>query len=397
MVRKYLWKIGIYLLLVGVVNSLTGCGYFQAVDVFQLVPEEKEIYTFYGEGREKSYLNDKLVQDIIFKEWKGTGKKYHSEADIEVDKNFYEQYFGEAPAEELIDGNIVRMNQRDTYNENEFIIHEPYKNQYSIKNTSLVDDVNPSVLIGINRALSAGGLKDYAMLVITNLAKEYDLKIKDNVKINGRQTQHITAISKELGEKEIQEIWIDQNTWLIVKERVQQGNYSVEFEYVDFRINPRIDEDMFEVEIPTNANVEYLHHNLERTNEEVTLEQAVKRLGIPIFYLEENQDISLISVRYIETMNTLDRRVDLTYRIRGDKEIIVQNSPSSVFYEKLDLGYEKIIIQGKEAMYCEIGSMKLIEFVDNNVICDLYVKNSEISRQELIELANQLILKNKND
>lgn len=383
----------IYLLLGGMMGSLTGCSYFRSVDVFQSLSEEKEIYTFYGEGREKSYLDNKLVQVIVFKEWKGTGKKYHSKADIEVDKDFYEQYLGEAAEEELIEGNIVRIDEEDTYNEDKFIVYEPYKNQYSIKNTSLVDEVNPSILLGINRALSVGGLKDYATSVITGLAKEYDLAIEDNVKINGRQTQHITAVSKELGEKEIQEIWIDQNTWLILKERVQQGNYTVEFEYVDFIMNPRIDEEIFEVEIPTHASVVYLDNNLEKTNEEVTLEEAVKRLGVPIFYLEEKQGINLTSAKYIETISNLCERVDLTYRTRDGKEVIVQNSPSSVFYEKLDLGYEKIMIQDKEAVYREIGSMKLIEFVDKDVICDLYVKNSEISRQELIELASKLILK----
>ncbi len=300
MVRKHLWEIGIYLLLGGMMSSLTGCSYIKSADVFQALSEEQEIYTFYGEGRQRTYLDNKLVQDIDFKEWKGTGKKYHSKADIEIDRDFYEEYFGEAPAKELIEGNIVRINEEDTYNENEFIVYEPYKNQYSVKDISLVDDVNPSILLGINGALNAGGLKGYATSVITTLAKEYNLTIEDNVRINGRQTQHIMAVSKELGENEIQEIWIDQNTWLIVKESIKQGNYSVEFEYVNFSLNPIINEDIFEVEIPANAEVVYLDNNLEKINEEVTLEEAVIRLGIPIFYLEENQEINLISIRYIE-------------------------------------------------------------------------------------------------
>ena len=158
-------------------------------------------------------------------------------------------------------------------------------------------------------------------------------------------------------------------------------------------MNPKIDEEIFEVEIPTHASVVYLDNNLEKTNEEVTLEEAVKRLGVPIFYLEEKQGINLTSAKYIETISNLCERVDLTYRTRDGKEVIVQNSPSSVFYEKLDLGYEEIMIQDKEAIYREIGSMKLIEFVDKDVICDLYVKNSEMGRQELIELASKLILK----
>lgn len=393
MLKKYLWRIGVYLILGGIVSSLVGCNYFEAVDVFEPLSEEDEIYTFYGEGRQRVYLDGKLVQDTEFKEWKGTGKKYHSEADVELDKEFFEQCYGEAPANELLEGNIVRINEEDTYNEEQLIVYEPYKDQYSIKTTSLADEVNPSVLLGINRALSAGGLKDYATTVINTLAKDYDLTIEDNVRINGRQTQHITAISKELGEKEVQEIWIDQNTWLILRERIQQGNYSYEFEYTGFKFNPRVDEDIFKVEIPHDANVVYLDNNLEKINEEVTLEEAVKRLGIPIFHLEEREGISLVSAKYIETISAIYGRVDLTYKTEEGKEVIVQNSPSSVLYEELDLGYEKIVVQGQEAIYREIGSMKFIEFSYEDTICDIYIKNSQMSKNELIMLANRLILK----
>lgn len=393
MLKKYLWRIGVCLILGGIVSSVVGCNYFEVVHVFEPLSEEDEIYTFYGEGRQRVYLDGKLVQDTEFKEWKGTGKKYHSEADVELDKDFFEQCYGEAPSDELLEGDIVRINEEDTYNDEQLIVYEPYKNQYSIKTTSLVDEVNPSVLLGINRALSTGGLKDYATTVINTLAKDYNLTIEDNVRINGRQTQHITAISKELGEKEVQEIWIDQNTWLISRERIQQGNYSCEFEYLDFEFNPRVDEDIFKVEIPHDANVVYLDNNLEKINEEVTLEEAVKRLGIPIFHLEEKEGISLVSAKYIETISAIYGRVDLTYKTEEGKEVIVQNSPSSVLYEELDLGYEKIVVQGQEAIYREIGSMKFIEFSDEDTICDIYIKNSQMSKKELIQLANRLVLK----
>lgn len=393
MLKKYLWRIGVCLILGGIGINLVGCNYFKSVNVFESLSGEDEIYTFYGQGRERIYLDGKLVQDTKFKEWKGTGKKYHSEAEMELDKDFFKQCYGEAPADELLEGDIVRINERDTYNEEKLIVYEPYKKQYSIKTTSLADEVNPSVLLGINRALNAGGLKDYATKVINNLAKDYNLTIEDNVKINGRKTQHITAKSKELGEKEIQELWIDQNTWLILREYIQQGNYSCEFEYIDFKFNPRVDEDIFKVKIPSDANVVYLDNNLEKINEEMTLEEAVKHLGVPIFYLEEKEGVSLISVKYIETISAIYGRVDLTYKVEEGKEVIVQNSPSSLFYEKLDLGYEKIVVQGKQAIYREIGSIKFIEFINKDTICDIYIKNSQMDKKKLIKLANELVLK----
>lgn len=393
MVTGDLKRIRLGLILVALIVSVTGYSYIKSIDTLQLLSEEDEIYTFYGEGRWKCYLDGKLIQDSDFKEWKGKGKNYHSEADTKIDKDFYEQYYDISAPEALIYNNVIRLREEDTYNEDQMIIYLPHKNEYSIKTNSLVDEVNPGILIGINTALNAGGLKDYATVTINRLAKEYDLTIEDNVRVNGILTQHIIATSKNKQIDEVQEIWIDQTTWLIVKERFKNGNYMEEFEYIKFQLNPKVDEDIFNIEIPEDAKVNYIDNNFAKVNEEITIDEAIEKLQRPIFYLEEKEGVKLESSRYMLSIDGEHEQVELTYKLSDQREVIIRCSPSFSAYEQVEWGYEKIVVQGKQAVYKEIETIKLIEFMKNNTICNIYVKNSDMSRRELITIANHLLMK----
>ena len=118
-------------------------------------------------------------------------KNYHIKSNTKIDKELYKESYGMAAPEELIYDNVVRLGEEDTYNENQMIVYLPHKNEYSIKENLLVDEVNPKILLGINAVLNAGRPKDYATRRIHKLAKEYDLVIEDNIKVNGILTQHI--------------------------------------------------------------------------------------------------------------------------------------------------------------------------------------------------------------
>lgn len=389
---KDLKRIGLGTIVLILIAGLTGCSYLKSIDILQTLSEE-EIHTFYGEGRWRSYLNNELIHDVDFKEWKGTGKNYHIKSNTKIDKELYKESYGMAAPEELIYDNVVRLGEEDTYNENQMIVYLPHKNEYSIKENLLVDEVNPKILLGINAVLNAGGPKDYATRRIHKLAKEYDLVIEDNIKVNGILTQHIIGTSKNAQIDEIQEIWIDQTTWLIIKEYYRSGNYVEEYEYTKFQLNSKIDESLFDVEIPDDAKVSYIDKQFAKVNEEITLDEAARKLQRPIFYLEEKEGIVLESSLYIEELGDEYGRVELIYKLPDKREVIIQCSPSSPLYEQVEWGYEKITVQGEQAIYQEEETIKIIEFIRYNTVCDIYVKNSDMNKEELIEIANRLLIK----
>lgn len=368
----------------------TGCGYFISPTVMEVLNRNEQVETFYGEGIEKSYVNGELVQELVFKEWKGKNEKYHSKAQVRTEKNFFEQLSDEEITDEMLEDGFVIQTEEDTFNDTQLIAYLPYKNQYCIKDMSLAAEVTDNVRTGISKVLEEGSLKDYVMNLINTYEEEYALTIENDVRINNYLTQHITAVPKDKNKDEQYEFWVDQNSWLIVRQVERQGDLIIKSEYTKFELNPKIDESLFEVSIPEDAEIEYINDNLEKKNEKVTISEAIRCLDSPIFCLEGQSGVRLIEVHYIEAIDERYGRVELTYMTDSGDEFIIRNSPSSKLYEKLELGYEKINVRGIKGSYIETGGIKVIEFIDQNIICDVYIKNSEMSKEELIELANRL-------
>ena len=390
MQERYQRHIIIVILAMSTIIHTTGCGYFISPTVMEVLNRNEQVETFYGEGIEKSYVNGELVQELVFKEWKGKNEKYHSKAQVRTEKNFFEQLSDEEITDEMLEDGFVIQTEEDTFNDTQLIAYLPYKNQYCIKDMSLAAEVTDNVRTGISKVLEEGSLKDYVMNLINTYEEEYALTIENDVRINNYLTQHITAVPKDKNKDEQYEFWVDQNSWLIVRQVERQGDLIIKSEYTKFELNPKIDESLFEVSIPEDAEIEYINDNLEKKNEKVTISEAIRCLDSPIFCLEGQSGVRLIEVHYIEAIDERYGRVELTYMTDSGDEFIIRNSPSSKLYEKLELGYEKINVRGIKGSYIETGGIKVIEFIDQNIICDVYIKNSEMSKEELIELANRL-------
>lgn len=393
MLKKYPGWIILGMMIIGIAFQATGCGYFTSPTAIEALTKEDQVDTFYGEGKGNIYIDNKLVQKYDFREWKGQDKDYFVRADIRTEEEFFKQYYGEEEiTPSMRDGDWILMREEDTFNDSELVVYVAHKNQYSIKSMSLADEVTGNIRTGINSVLENGSLKNYVMEIITQLEGEYNFSIEDDVRVNGYLTQHIVATSKDETKSDRYEFWVDQNTWLVVKSVQTLGNYTYEEEYNKFELNPKVDDSLFIVNIPEDADIQYLDNNLEKTNQEVTLDEAVKKLGTPVFYLQD-EGFELIGSHYIESINEQYGRVELTYHTEDGSEFIVKSSPSSIVYEKLQLGYEKVMVGEIEASYIETGSAKYIEFIEDGTICDVYIKNSELSKEELIEIANRLSIK----
>lgn len=373
-----------------IIFQATGCSYFTSPMAIEALTKDVQVDTFYGEGKGMTCINGEPIQEYDFVEWKGYNKDYCIEAEIRTKKEYFEECYDQEITGEMLDGDIVITSEKDIYNDSEIIIYEPYINQYSIKSVSFVDEVSEKDNSkNMNDILQDGSLKSYVMDMITKLEADYNLSIENDVKINGYLTQHIKAEAKEKDKKSQYDFWVDQNTWMVVKEREILGNYIIQTEYTKFELNPKVDSNLFKVDIPKDASVQYLDNNLEKTNEEVTLDEAVRKLKSPVFYLDD-QSIQSMGIHYIESIDDQYGRVEITYHTQDGNEFIVRSSPSSIIYEKLNLGYEQIDLGDIKANYIETGSSKYIEFIKDGTICDVYIKNSELTKEQLIDLANKL-------
>ncbi len=369
-----------------ILSLLTGCGNWAVDDVMETFIETDELVTsFYGEGISSQYLDDELLFEYNFKEWKGEGQDYR----IEFKAYISDKYKKELNSE-LAKGDYEATEEIDVYHDNQIIAYVPDTDIYHIKPISLADEVDPAILDGINRVIYYGGPKEYALKTISDISKTHEVFIEDNKNLNGYTTQHLIAKPKAGNEaKGYVELWIDQDSWMIVKEKYVIGNLTNISEYQYFEINKKVDPNKFIMEIPQDAKVVRLSENLEKVKKEVSLEEAVQLLQVPVMHLEENNFTKLKSANYIEVSNELYAKIELIYLVEG-KEVLVESRPASSLQESLDFGYEKVRINDVEGIYVEKGAMKIIEFVKGKTLCDIYVKNSSLTKEELIYWAKKL-------
>ncbi len=387
--RRWNRKIAV-LMVCGLLITTSGCSLLSSEGIVEaMVQEDLEVNTFYGEAYIRQYYDEELLYTLSYKEWKGSENKYRAEY-----KTVVTDSYKAAVDNGLMKGDIESEEEIDITNGDQLIAYVPAKETYYIKPISLADEVAPAIVQGINQVLRAGSLKEYALELIDEVSKSHDVTIKDNVKCGNYTTQHIVAVPKEgkVGEATI-EAWIDQNSWMVVKTKSSAGKLITEQEYKTFTINPTIDEEKFIMVIPEGAKVVKLDENLDIVNEQVSLEEAVSKLKVPIFYIGDEKLATMKEARYIETSNQLYARVEITYVTPEGKEFIVQNMPSNKFQENLDLGLEKVKLNNIEGIYVEQAPMKIIEFNKEGTLCDIYIKNSEMSKEELVELAKALEIK----
>ena len=392
MKARYDRAMGAIIAMIYMLFQATGCSYITSSASIEALTEETQVETFYGEGKLSIYIDDEIVQKAEVQEWKGKNKKYHSKNQIATKQEFFKEYYNEEILENMIKGDWVMMWEEDTINDDQLVIYLPHKEQYSIKNLSLADEVKNNVRTGADKMLETGSFKDYVMQRIDEYEQDYILTIKNDVRVNNYLTQQVTATHKDTNKHDKITLWIDQYSWVIVKEVIDIGNYRYEYEYTKTELNPNIDEEIFEIDIPKDKEVQYLDSDLKIRNEEVTIDEAVELLGVPIFYIKED-DVKLMEIHYIESIDTQYGRVELIYETNDGNQFIIENTPAYGLYEKIKLEHDKVQVRDIEANYIETSNVKGIEFTEEGTICDIYIKNSELSKEELIQLANKLELK----
>lgn len=367
---------------------LTGCEQkleHKLVEAF--IDNKQSINTFYGRGIVREYSGDILLATSYFEEWKGEKEEYRLDIESELTPAFLELIKDENLRLSMQSGTEIQVLKDST-----LLSYDSNADTYYVREISAADALDNKGL-GINEVMAYGGMKDYALDIINQLSDTHELEIEDNVKLSGRRTQHVIAYPKsEIKGIGIVDLWIDQETWLILKSVNKLGNYIIEQEYETFKINGAVDEERFDLEIPTDATVVELGEQLEIVDEEIALEEAIDRLNGNIFVLQENEDIQLEEIRYIETSNKYYATIKLSYRMKDGQEINIECIPDTMFQDVVDLDFEEVFVEGRVMEYIERGTVKMLEFIEEDILCTIYNENSEITKEELIEIAKMIEL-----
>src|SRR5699024_7270000 len=98
---------------------------------------------------------------------------------------------------------------------------------------------------------------------------------------------------KNKGEKSLygrQEMWIDKENWLLLKTTSNSGDSRVTLEYTTIEMDPKMDDSVFEIDVPDDVIVEEYDDAME---EVITLEEGIEKLGSPFMYIKDKDGLKL--------------------------------------------------------------------------------------------------------
>ena len=229
------WKrIGAILLVSIMMVGVVQCICSLSNDISDTFLEEEHIQSFYGRGIQTESINGRIVSQIDFNEWKKGDSKYRLDTIVQIEKGALDIMDNQSQevkdqTQELTEDEAHTKNEMDVEHQQMIFVDNclyllyPDKEEYYKKKSTLSDAVSESFAAGIDQLIDNGSAKEYTMQYLSSLTQNFNVQIEDDVKINGRNTQHIIAEGKTqdyIGIKE--EVWIDQKTWLIIKVRDEQ-------------------------------------------------------------------------------------------------------------------------------------------------------------------------------
>lgn len=213
----------------------------------------------------------------------------------------------------------------------------------------------------------------------------HDLSTVGSEKIAGRDTFHIKAKVKKdntlIGD---QEIWVDKETWMVLKSISHSTQLIMTQEYTKIEYDPVFEEGIFKLEIPENAEVEVLDEE-SMAPKEATLEEVKAELG-KFHKIAETDEVKLSA---LTVMTGMEDRPEFSFDY-SDAEGIPLFSVS-VFKEMSNIvefggttEEEAVTIRGKKGTKMESGDFRLLSWVEDGLAYSVFSTNPTIGFDEML-------------
>lgn len=347
-------------------SILTGCN-TKSVD---LIPEkivakameaDKDMKTYYCEGKMQMYENDKLMSDASIKIWNDM-KNSVLRARCEV---------------KLKDDESISTNDG-----NKMIVYSKRNNSAFIMD-SLGKDGNMPL---------AETPKETFINLMGNLKGYYNISTVNEEKINGFNTIHMIAKAKEKSSiTGDMEFWIDKETWFVVKTVSQVSNVKSIFEYTKVDTKVKMDESLFTQKLPADVKLENM--DSKANEKKCTLKEASDLLKNPVLYVPDSLGYKLVDVKYLNS-NNKEFPVEImeTYEINKKQAFTISAVlPKTKTDDDFKIpGFKKIKVRGIDGGIVEMDGY-LIYWEEKNLNYSVTTYNPEISLNEIKNVIENMI------
>lgn len=339
-----------------------------------------------GCSNESKFSPEQIISHAI--EGTETLDSYYAEATLTVsdknniiDKNTvkeWRQKDGKIRIEtEDENGNLISI---AVNNGNQVTTYEPEENQAII-----IDD--PEIM-----ALNQRSPKEQADQLLGFVQDTHDLTMNGEVEIAGRNTHHLIATPREdnslFGK---QEMWIDKESWLVLKMIHETGDHTTEvvYEEIDFGVN--IGSDKFSIDLPSDVHMIDLDDVHEKN--EVTINEAEEALEQPFLYVPEDNDIHISTIEMHDLTGIVNRvEIDMEY-MKDDLPFIslsLFETPDDIDDDMSFPGEESTTIRGEEATYTEIDDFRSLVWDEDGLRYSILIIDPNVTLEDIQALAETM-------
>lgn len=344
---------------------LTGC---ESPLVKTLLPEEiveaaidtnKKEENYYIKSTIKIFEKGKLTEDMSSEEW-----RFNIDGQVKIRTEITSKDEGKTIS--VLSGKEIKVYQEDS-NEVFTIANEIEENS----------NLNKSV-------------KEKTMNELDMAKKMYKLDNLGEESINGRETYHLKGEpikeSTLLGDYET---WIDKGNWVVVKSISKSGDIEVVTENVEVDFSPKIDDSIFNLDLPENVKEVNMDEDIS-TTEELTIKEADEKLAGRLLYISDEKYKLEKAISSTYNSDIIPDEMIFNYSKDGSGDFFISVLEKQEEMEDDGvLEFEEKEIRGNKA-YIMDDMLKMITFYEENLQYNLIIEEEEMTIDEAIEIIENM-------
>lgn len=232
--------------------------------------------------------------------------------------------------------------------------------------------------------------KEQTNKLLESLRDTHEISTKQGEKIADRDTHQLHAKPIKSGTLfgEV-ELWIDKETWLVLKMVLHTGDAFTEMTYTKIDFNPKLSHDLFTIDLPEDVEIENMLSGLEIR--EVLLEEISIEIGESTMYFPETEDLKISLIELYDYQDELTRNeVSIDY-IKNDLPLLTLLVFETENPEVEDIVEgETIKVRNQKGMYIEQGSFRSVFWDENGITYSIVLIDPNLTLAEILQMTEEM-------
>lgn len=230
--------------------------------------------------------------------------------------------------------------------------------------------------------------REQVNMLLEMIRDTHELSNKEGEKVGGRDTyQIIGEVKKESSLFGDVELWIDKETWLILKMTLHAGDSVTTTAYKKIDYNPKMSSELFVIDLPENVEVESMTNMLDTLD--IPLEDIPTKIGGSVYYFPETEGLEISSIEVYELQGELNRNeVNLDYTKDGLPLLTL-----SIFeteHKGSSMEDEIVNIRGYKGNYTTFGDVRTLLWEEDGLTYSVLLIDPNFSLEELVHLTERM-------